>query len=286
MAARSNRRAVQRVRRRSRPWPRLKAVQRFARRRWREAGTVFHAVSKTPLATRVCIGSVVVLLLFLTANWIFHAMTKPTEVLFALDRSLDKSLTESWQEYGPLFREHATSVITPELLAALAQAEGNGNPVARTYGRWKWSVNPFTWYQPASTAVGMFQLTDATFHTARRYCIHDHHVAEDGPWHDHHSCWFNSLYTRVIPSHAIEMTAALLDHRVTRELATRPQATPQQKHNLAAVIHLCGARAGHDFVSRRFRLTSHQRCGDHDVRTYLTRVQLLKQQFITLNTER
>ena len=29
--------------------------------------------------------------------------------------------------------------MTPELLAALAQVEGSGNPVARTYWRWSWS---------------------------------------------------------------------------------------------------------------------------------------------------
>ncbi len=223
------------------------------------------------------------LLLFLTVNWIYHTITKPSEVFFALDRSLDKSLPQSWREYGPLFREHATAVITPELLAALAQVESNGNPVARTYWRWHWSWNPLTWYQPASSAVGMFQLTDGTFQAAKRFCIHDHHVVEDGPWHDQHSCWFNSFYTRVIPSHAIEMTAALLDRRVTQELATWPKATPKQKHRLAAVIHLCGAGAGHTFALRRFRLTPHQRCGDHDVRTYLTRVDILKQQFSKLN---
>jgi len=38
-------------------------------------------------------------------------------------------------QYGPLFRRHSTVVITPELLAALAQVEGAGNPVARTYWR-------------------------------------------------------------------------------------------------------------------------------------------------------
>ncbi|MBM4127551.1 MAG: lytic transglycosylase domain-containing protein [Nitrospira sp.] len=212
-------------------------------------------------------------------------MTKPSEVFFPLDQSLGKNLTQSWQEYGPLFREHATAVITPELLAALAQVESSGNPVARTYWRWQWGVNPFSWYQPASSAVGMFQLTDATFQEAKRYCIHDHHVAEDGPWHDWQSCWFNSLYTRVISSHAIELTAALLDRQVTRELAKRPKTTVNQTHNLAAVIHLCGAGAGHNFAMRGFRLKPHQRCGDHDVRNYLTRIELLKQQFIKLNTE-
>jgi hypothetical protein len=81
------------------------------------------------------------------------------------------------------------------------------------------------------------------------------------------------------------MTAALLDRRVALELASYPQATLKQKHNLAAVIHLCGAGAGHDFALRRFRLKLHQRCGDHDVRTYLTRVELLKEQFVKLKTK-
>jgi len=40
------------------------------------------------------------------------------------------------------------------------------------------------------------------FAEAKRYCIHDHVVVEDGPWHDLRSCWFNSLYFRVVPSHA------------------------------------------------------------------------------------
>lgn len=284
MTARSYRRAVLRARRRSHPWPRLKTFQRFARRRWRETHTILHAVSKTPPVTRALISVTLLVILFFTVNWVYHAMTKPSEVFFPLDQSLGKNLTQSWQEYGPLFREHATAVITPELLAALAQVESNGNPVARTYWRWQWSVNPLTWYQPASSAVGMFQLTDATFQAARQYCIHNHHVAEDGPWYDRDSCWFNSLYTRVIPSHAIEMTAALLDRRVALELARWPQASLTQKHHLAAVIHLCGAGAGHDFALRRFRLKLHQRCGDHDVRAYLTRVELVKQQFVKLNT--
>ena len=36
------------------------------------------------------------------------------------------------------------------LLAALAQAEGAGNPVASTYWRWRLTRNPFASYQPAS----------------------------------------------------------------------------------------------------------------------------------------
>ena len=92
----------------------------------------------------------------------------------------------------------------------------------------------------------MYQLTDGTFAEARHFCIHDHAVVEDGPWHDVHSCWFNALYTRVIASHSIELTAAYLDRRVAQALANAriTKATLRQKEDLAAVIHLCGAGAG------------------------------------------
>ena len=202
MATRSNTRAhaPRRTSRRRHPWPLLTTLRQSAQRRWRETCTLLHAVSHTPPVSRILISGSLVFILCLTVNWVYHAMDKPSEVFFPLDHSLGKNLNQSWQEYGLLFPEHATAVITPELLAALAQVESNGNPVARTYWRRQWSWNPFEWYQPASCAVGMFQLTDGTFQAAKRYCIHDHHMAEDGPWNDRHSCWFNSLYTRVIPS--------------------------------------------------------------------------------------
>jgi hypothetical protein len=223
-------------------------------------------------------------LFLLGVNWTYQAFNKPAEILFPLDRSLNKIPAETWKQYGSLFRKHATSVMTPELLAALAQAEGGGNPVARTYWQWQTTWNPLELYRPASSAVGMYQITDGTFQQARRYCIHDHRVVEDGPWHNPNSCWFNSLYTRVLPSHAIQLTSALLDRHVSSTIALRPNGsvTLQQKQNLAAVIHLCGATAGRAYVTRGFRLSPYQRCGSHDVRDYLTRVNAMKQQFARL----
>src|SRR4051812_47233969 len=102
--------------------------------------------------------------------------------------------------------------------AALAQVESSGNPVARTYWRWQLTAQPLSVYRPASSAVGMYQITDGTFAEARRYCIHNHVVVEDGRWNDLRSCWFNALYTRVVPGDAVEMTAALLDRTVARTL--------------------------------------------------------------------
>jgi hypothetical protein len=256
----------------------LTTLWRFVRERWRGFRAVMRAVLASPPTVRAVVISALILLLWLGVNWAYHAFNKPTEVLFPLDHSLDKRPVETWKQYGSLFREHGTAVITPELLAALAQVEGGENPVARTYWRWHLSWNPLELYQPASSAVGMYQITDGAFREATRYCIHDHVVVEDGPWHDLQSCWFNSLYTRVVPSHAIELTAALLDRRVTQAMGPRRigAVTLQRKQDLAVVIHLCGAGAGHAYAARGFRLTPHQRCGDHDVSDYLARVNALK----------
>lgn len=265
--------------RRPHPW---RSTARFAHRRWQNLCAFLGAVGRTPPAARLGISALLLFVVLLGINWVYHAFYKPTELFFPVENSLTKSPRETWREYGALFEAHSTAIITPDLLAALAQAEGSGNPVARTYWRWRFdSWNPLEWYQPASTAVGMFQITDGTFQEGKRYCIHNHVVVEDGPWHNFNSCWFNGLYTRIIPGHAIELTAVLLDRQVAKAVGARP-ATFQQKQDLAAVIHLCGAGAGRDYAKRNFRLMPNQHCGDHDVKTYLTKIQSMERVFAIL----
>jgi len=141
-------------------------------------------------------------------NLIYQVIRKPGELFAPVSGSMAKTPALTWQSYGELFEKYSTSMISPALLAALAQVESDGNPVARTYWRWQWSWNPFEIYRPASSAVGMFQLTDGTFAEARKYCIHDHQVASEDSKDQAASCWFNSFYTRTLPSHAVELTAA------------------------------------------------------------------------------
>lgn len=259
----------------------FKSARRFIRSGWRTFKTT---VAAYPPAVRFLAGAVLILFVWSAGNWVYQTINKPTEVLFPLDGVLDKSPSETWRQYGSLFRKHSTAVITPELLAALAQVEGGGNPVARTFWRWRLSWNPLELYRPASSAVGMFQITDAAFQEAKRYCIHNHVVVEDGRWNDMKSCWFNSLYIRTIPSHAIELTAALLDQHVASAIKHRrlAPATPQRRQDLAAVIHLCGITTGNAYAARGFRLAPHQRCGDHNVRNYLAKVNGMRRQFARL----
>jgi hypothetical protein len=250
----------------------------------RQGRRAFRLYRAAPPLVQLIVGVILLVTAWAPVNWLVQAVRKPAEVYGAVSGSVAKVPADTWEQYGSLFDAHSTAVVTPDLLAALAQVESSGNPAALTYWRWRFSWNPFEIYRPASSAVGMFQLTDGTFAEARRYCVHDHVVVEDGPWNDFGSCWFNGLYTRVIAGHAVEMTAALLDRAVARSLARHriAGASLQQRQDLAAVIHLCGGGAGDGYARRGFRFSGGQRCGDHDPRRYLAHVNGLKRQFAQL----
>jgi len=281
------------VARRTRPKPR---TRRKSRRRFRIGGIwpavstwkrLYRAFLQTPFPLQLVLVVMLVVVLAVSINWIYQVVRKPTELFFPVSGTLYKVPTETWEQYGSIFRKHSTAVITADFLAALAQVEGSGNPIVRTYWRWSWSAEPFEVYRPASSAVGMYQITDGTFKEAKRYCVHDHVVKEDGPWNDWRSCWFNSLYMRVVPSHAVEMTSAYLDRGVANILARHriQGASLQQKQNLAALIHLCGVGAGNAYARRGLRFTPAQRCGDHDAQAYVGRVERMRKVFARLAAE-
>jgi hypothetical protein len=256
-----------------------KGARRFLRRWHGRARWARRKFAAAPRSVRITVIGAAVLALFSVTNLVYHVARKPTELLYPVSGSLNKMPAETWRQYGSLFREYSTDAISPELLAALAQVESAGNPVARTYWRWRLSWNPLAIYQPASSAVGAYQMTDAAFADARRYCVRDHAVVE--------SCWFNGLYTRIMPSHAVELTAVSLDRGVAAILAARPRAAPskRQKEELATIIHLCGPTAARAFARRGFAAEAGERCGDHDVAGYLARVAAMKRAFLRFAAE-
>jgi hypothetical protein len=69
-----------------------------------------------------------------------------------------------------------------------------------------------------------------------------------------------------------------LDHKVAAVLARASDAaaSPQQKQDLAAFIHLCGAGPASAFVHRGFQFLPGERCGDHLVAAYLAKVNAMK----------
>jgi len=259
------------------PGVRKKRVRRSWKRslrsvwRWRGIRWARRKLATVPTTLLIAF---VVATIFAAANVVYQVVRKPTELFFFVGGALDKVPSETWRQYATLFRRYSTDIISPELLAALAQIESTGNPVARTYWRWRLTWNPFGLYKPASSAVGLYQMTDAAYAEASRYCVRRHAVVDA-------DCWFNSLYIRGVPSHAVELAAIYLDRNVAAVLAyaTDKTASPQEKQDLAAVIHLCGAGPGRGFVSRGFRVMAGERCGDHLVANYLAKVNGMKREF-------
>jgi hypothetical protein len=249
-------------------------------RHWRQrARWARRKLAGVPLIARIAGGVAILLVLLAVAaltNLIYHVIHKPTELFFFVGHKLDKEPAETWRQYGPLFRTYSTTTITPELLAALAQVESSGNPVDRTYWRWRFSFNPFAIYQPASSAVGLFQMTDPAYAEIARFCIQANAVTDTG-------CGFGP-YIRALPSHAAELASVYLDRNVAAVLARAGDvaANPQQKQDLAAFIHLCGAGPATAYARRHFQMMAGERCGDHLVAAYVSRVNAMKRQFLRL----
>jgi Transglycosylase SLT domain len=254
----------------SRLWPSARTRQR-----------AWLAFSRASLPMQLITAALLLGTLWLGINWVYQVVRKPSELFFPVSGTLKKTPAQTWQQYELIFRGNSTSVISADLLAAIAQVEASGNPLARTYWKWSWSLHPLQIYRPASSAVGMYQITDSTFAESKHYCIHNHVVVADGPWNDWHSCWFNSLYSRVIPAHAAELTSTYLDHSISAILE-RHRLTGvalQHKQELAAVIHLCGTGGGDEYARRGFRLFNDQHCGDQDVHAYVARIETMKAVF-------
>jgi hypothetical protein len=241
---------------------------------------MWRKLNALPKTVRIVVIAATILAVFSATNLVYQVLRKPTEVFAPVSGAFNKTLIETWRQYAPLFREYSTASISPELLAALAQVEGAGNPVASTYWRWRMTWNPFEVYQPASSSVGMYQMTDAAFAEARRYCIRDHIVVEDG-------CSLTGLDSRVLPGRAIELTAVFLDRKVTAILARHPKtaASAQHKRELAATIHLCGASPAKAFARRGFHPITGERCGDQEVARYLAQINAMMRQFLRTEAE-
>lgn len=246
------------------------------------------ARARVPRAIAIAASAAVALAVLGAANAVYQALRKPTEILGVVAPTRPKTPEETWGAYGGSFREHSTDVVRPELLAALAQVESAGDPLARTYWRWRWSWNPLDVYAPASSAVGLLQMTDGTFAEARRLCIRDHALAREGGWLEPGACRMNALYFRTVPDHAVELTAAWLHASTVETLgpARLARATAAQRARLAAAIHLCGRARGAAFAARGFRPGPGERCGDHDLAAYLRRVRELEVVFALLAAAR
>src|SRR5262245_39171505 len=136
------------ARKRRSAWSRL-LPKPATRKRW------LKSFRRSPPLMQAGISLAAIVAVWFAINIVYQVVRKPTELFFPVSGTLYKTPAETWDSYGTLFRRHSTDTISPTLLAALAQVEGSGNPIARTYWRWSWRAHPFEVYRPASSAVGM-----------------------------------------------------------------------------------------------------------------------------------
>src|SRR5580693_2819194 len=129
-------------------------AKRRPRRRARQAATAPRparargAAPRAPVAAKLALYVVLAAMALVAGNFLYQVIRKPSELLFPVSSVLAKRPAETWQAYSGLFRRYATTHISAELLAALAQVEGSGNPLVRTYWRWSWPALPFDFYRP------------------------------------------------------------------------------------------------------------------------------------------
>lgn len=249
-------------------------------KRWRRVlKQARRRLAGVPRAVRIAGIIVIALVMLVLSNLIYHVVHKPSELFFFVGHRLDKEPAATWRAYGPLFQTYATTSITPALLAALAQVESSGNPLDRTYWRWRFSFNPFAIYRPASSAVGLFQMTDPAYAEVSKFCIRAHAVTETG-------CGVMP-YIRLLPSHSTELAAIYLDRNVAAILARagRTAATPQQVQDVATIVHLCGGGPATAYARRGFKMKPDERCGDHLMSAYVARVNAFKRGFVALEAD-
>ena len=219
----------------------------------------------------------ILLVAFSSRTSLYHVLRKPTELFVVAGHRFDKDPAETWRQYGPLFRSYATGTITPELLAALAQTESSGNPVARTYWRWRLSFNPFS---------------DLSARLQRGRPVPDDRSRFRGGRARTVSATTPSSYRlrlrapvfRAIPSHAVELASVYLDRHVAAVLArarcrSRKPAAEAGSGRLHPSLR---RRPGHRFRAPQFQMAADERCGDHSVAAYVARVNAMKRQFLRL----
>ena len=217
-------------------------------------------------------------------NWIYQVVRKPSELLFPVSGTLFKTPAGDVAAVRTGISRIFDGSISPELLAALAQVEGSGNPIVRTYWRWSWRWRPSEVYRPASSAVECIRSPTAPLRR-RDTCASTIRVVREGPL---------ERLAFLLVQLAVSAGGAQSCHRDDRGLSGRSgtensraassgrAARLPRAEVLATLIHLCGAGAGEAFAARHFRPLPAQHCGDHDVAAYLARVNSMESVFARL----
>lgn len=187
---------------------------------------------------------------------------------------MNKSPSETWKSYGDIFEAAAVGRVNAPLLAAIAQAESQGNPLAAPEWRWQFSTDLAELYAPASSAFGIMQISRGTFDLILKTC------GKSGE-----PCPNPDLATRMRVRDSVNLVSGFLQRSMADVLSEKALARISDENlvRLASVIHLCGPEVGKRLVRMGFRINSLPRCGSHWPGVYASRVSELKNSFEILS---
>lgn len=217
-------------------------------------------------------GILLFIFVILLVNLAIQIYRKPAELLSVFARSEPKTIMQTWKDYKDEFQQSSTHLVSPFLLAAIAQIESGGRPLASPSWRIKINQSPLSWFSPASSSVGLYQFTLPTFEGEKKFCLKDGTVKARGPWYQFFGgCWANRFYSRLIPSHSIRL-AATHWHRLSQTLFKGKRVKRRFINRAIMVAHLCGPTRAERYV-RSGGQKGISKCGNHSVKAYIAKVE-------------
>ena len=208
---------------------------------------------------------------------------KPAHLLTPITKYFYKVPSETWNSYQGIFTSYETETLDAPFLAALAQAESAGNPIATPYWEFNFQQDILSFFRPASSSLGIYQMTYDTFQDAKRFCFVDGKIVMDLNKKELKNCWSNDFKFRFSVTDSVHLTSARLSY-YTESILTkyRKKASIKQRQQTAAIIQLCGPGKGEQFARSGFAVNQMGSCGSHSVAAYIKRVFKYKQTFVTM----
>jgi hypothetical protein len=200
-------------------------------------------------------------------NAIYQIFLNPIHLFSFISKPFSKTPQQTWDAYSEIFQRQGDTRITPELLAAIAQVESAGNPLAAPPWQFSLSTDVAQLFAPASSAFGIMQITKGTFETMRKL------AKEEGRP--------TPVMTRLRVEDSVQLSAIHLRRSIQDLIGDRgwDKLDRRRSTHLASVIHLCGPEVGKRLIKLQYRTERLPRCGSHWPEVYSNRVWELRQYF-------
>ncbi len=217
-------------------------------------------------------------------NVLIGVVRKPAHLLNPISKFFYKVPSQTWQSYKTEFKQYETDIIDASFLAALAQTESSGNPIATAYWHFSFKQDILSIFQPASSSIGLYQMTLDTFKDAKRFCFSEDGIDVDQNRSNLKACWRNNFRFRFSAADSIQLTSARLDYYTKTAISNyKKTLSKTTKQQLAAIIQLCGPGRAKDFINGGFSTKRMRPCGSHSVSNYVSRVFKYKKVFASLD---